>query len=155
MKRTDLHECRSKTVLRADGVHVLLEVHVQELENEVELGLGVNDVEQPVRSCRRVRAGQPTELGPELPPCDASSPSARQPPAVSRPTLPSSQEESVGLLGEYARNDVVVFELLEQTDLPDGRAGHSLVLGFESDLLEGNDPVRLDLLGLVDDSVRA
>lgn len=76
MKRTDLHECRSKTVLRADGVHVLLEVHVQELENEVELGLGVDDVEQPVRSCRRVRAGQPSELGPELPLGDASSPSA-------------------------------------------------------------------------------
>ena len=39
--------------------------------------------------------------------------------------------------------DVGVLELLEKGDLPDGGAGHALVLGLQPDLLHGHDLPRL------------
>jgi hypothetical protein len=88
----------------ADGqrLHVLLQVAVEELKDEVQLvAVGVDDVEQA--------------------------------------------------------HDVGVVHLLEQRDLPDGRRRDALVLGFEADLLERDDALVLrgEVLGLVDDSVRA
>lgn len=55
----------------------------------------------------------------------------------------------------YLHDDVVVLELLKEGDLSDGRAGHSLVLSLESDLLKSNVVTRVDILSLVDDSVRS
>ena len=36
-------------------------------------------------------------------------------------------------------HNVWVLELLEKGDLPDGGAGHALVLGLQPDLLHGHD----------------
>lgn len=43
---TYLDHIGSKTILVADRVHVTFQVEVEELEDEVELGVGVNNVEQ-------------------------------------------------------------------------------------------------------------
>lgn len=50
---------------------------------------------------------------------------------------------------------MVVLELLEETNLPDSGAGYALVLGFESDFLEGDYLVGAGIPGLVYDAVRA
>ena len=42
-----LDEGGSETVCAADGVHVPLEIHVEELEYEVQLGIRVDNVKQP------------------------------------------------------------------------------------------------------------
>lgn len=45
---TDLDDGRTETVLVADRVHVLFQVHIQELKHQVQLGVGMNDIEQPI-----------------------------------------------------------------------------------------------------------
>ena len=46
-------------------------------------------------------------------------------------------------------------ELLEKGNLANRGAGHAFVLGLETDALQGDDFVRLLVLGLVNDAVRA
>ena len=82
-----------------DGFHVLLEVLVEELEDEVELAVGLDAV---------------LEL-----------------------------------------DDVVVLELPEEADLPQGRGGDALVLDLETDALQSDDLVVGPVPGLVDHAVRA
>lgn len=53
----------------------------------------------------------------------------------------------------YIRDNVVVLELLQQTDFPDCRTRHAFVFGFQSNLLEGDNPVRIDIPSLVDNAI--
>lgn len=50
-------------------------------------------------------------------------------------------------------NVVVLAELFQDGDLTDGRRGHTLVLGLETDLLERDDRSIMDIARLVDDTV--
>lgn len=52
-----------------------------------------------------------------------------------------------------APNDVIILQLLEQTDLPDGRAWHTFVLSFEPNLLQGHNLAGVVVLGLVYDTI--
>lgn len=52
-------------------------------------------------------------------------------------------------------NVVVLAQLLEQTDLPDRRARHALVLRLETDLLERHDVPSGDVPRFVDHAVGA
>ena len=54
-----------------------------------------------------------------------------------------------------APNDIVVLELLEKRDLANGGARHTLILRFESDLLERDDLICRDIFRLVNDTIRA
>jgi hypothetical protein len=87
------------TVRDGEGLHVLLQVQVEELADKIELvAVGVNNVEQA--------------------------------------------------------DDVGVAHLLQQGDLTDGSRGDALVLGLESDLLEGHDaPAISEVARLVDDAI--
>jgi len=52
-----------------------------------------------------------------------------------------------------APDDVVVVEFLQQTDLTNGRTGHSFVLCLQSYLLESHDLVVRYVPGLVHNSI--
>ena len=43
------------------------------------------------------------------------------------------------MISDLKTHNVGVLELLEKGDLPDGGAGHTLVLGLQPDLLHGHD----------------
>jgi len=99
---------------------------------------------------------------------DSASPRRQLPPWPANPVhcmpdwrslhrpLPSCLTATTRTKGQLdAPDDVVVLELLEQADLPDRGRRHALVLGLEPDLLEGDDLARVNVLGLVDDTVRA
>lgn len=61
---------------------------------------------------------------------------------------------TVGMNNVEQSNDVGVAHLLEERDLPDGGAGDALIVGFEADLLEGdNAAVVGEIAGLVNDTV--
>lgn len=89
----------SATLVGGQALHVLFEVEVEVLEDEVELvTVCVHDVEQA--------------------------------------------------------HDVDVLHLLEEGDLADGGAGHTLVFRFESDLFECDNRVRFEVLGFVHHAIR-
>ena len=97
LEEVGLDEVRGEHAV--DGFHVLLQVLVEELEDEVELAVGLDAV---------------LEL-----------------------------------------DDVVVLELAEEADLPQGRGGDALVLDLETDALQGDDFIVGPVPGLVDHTVRA
>ena len=43
------------------------------------------------------------------------------------------------MTSDLETHDVGMLELLQEGDLPDGGAGHTLVLGLQPDLLHGHD----------------
>ena len=47
--------------------------------------------------------------------------------------------DGVGIATEIAPHDVIILELLEQTDFSNGSARNTFVLCFQSNLLEGDD----------------
>ena len=49
--------------------------------------------------------------------------------------------DGVGMATEIAPHDVLVLELLEQTDFSNGSARDTFIFCFQSDLLEGDDLV--------------
>lgn len=104
-----LDDVGSHALSITDLVHVALEIEVEVLEDEVELRLGMNNVEQP---------------GNAFVSSSASSSAA-----------PNAQRN--------APDDVLILHLLEQRNLPDSCARHSLILCLEPDLLERDDLVRL------------
>lgn len=89
------------TVSDGKGLHVLLEVEVEELKDEVKLvAIGVNDVKET--------------------------------------------------------DDVGVFQFFEEGDFADGGAGDAFILGFESNLLQGNDAAMIaQVSGFIDNSIGA
>ena len=61
----------------------------------------------------------------------------------------NSKEELADCLPDH----VIVLQLFQQTDLPDRSARYAFVFGFQSDLLEGDDSVRVDIPGFVYDTI--
>ena len=51
--------------------------------------------------------------------------------------------------GHLQTHDVGVLQLLQEGDLPDGGAGHALVLGLQADLLHGHDLIGLRVLSCI------
>lgn len=63
---------------------------------------------------------------------------------------------TIGVDNVQQLDNVGVLHFFEKRDLADGGTGNTLIFGFQSDLLEGNNSVRMgQLAGLVDDTVRA
>lgn len=50
-------------------------------------------------------------------------------------------------------DDIVIIQLLQETDLSNGRAGHALILCLETNLLQRDDLVVVDVASLVHHSV--
>jgi hypothetical protein len=107
----------------------------------------------PLRSMSALDSASPRR---QLPPWPANPVHCMPDWSSLRRPLPSCLTATTRTKGQPdAPDDVVVLELLEQADLPDRGRRHALVLGLEPDLLEGDDLARVDVLGLVDDTVRA
>ena len=128
------------------GVHELLEVQVEVLEHQEEAPVAMDDIEQPnhaqtasstfsdrMKTFRRLRAAQPVPL--------LSCPGQHYAPAPSSPGC--------------SPHDVGVVQLLEKGNLPDGCAGHSLLLLLQPDFLKGYDLVGVTIAGSVDDAIRS
>lgn len=98
------------------GLHETFEVHVEELEDQVELLVCMDNVEQPVRAWMWASVSRVLE---EICPLD----------------------------------NVVILELLEETDLADSGGRDALVFSLEPDLLERNNLVGRHVPGLVDHAV--
>ena len=128
-------------------VHVLLQVLVEPLKDEVQTVLAVLDIEKPddndevVARERRVRARRCGTLWGRV--------------GVRRGKFSSGRCERYDFRNADSLDDVGMVELLEKRDLPEGRRRHALVLNFEADLFESDSRARGDLLRPVDDSVRA
>ena len=61
---------------------------------------------------------------------------------------------AVGVDDIQQAHNVWVFQLLEQRDLSDRRRRNAFILGFEADLLEGDDAARVgEVARFVDDAV--
>lgn len=54
---------------------------------------------------------------------------------------------------EHAPYNVLVLQLLQETDFPDSRAGDAFILSLQTDLLERDDLVGGEVFGLVDHAV--
>ena len=54
---------------------------------------------------------------------------------------------------EGSPDDVIVLELLEKADFPDGRGRDALIFCFQPNLLERHNRIRVNVPGLVDDAV--
>jgi hypothetical protein len=56
-------------------------------------------------------------------------------------------------LGQDPLDNVLIFQLFQKADLPNGSGWHTLVLGLESNLLQSNQLIRVHVSSLVDNAI--